>query len=140
MVNDAQEWADRYINIMEQIAAKQQQLNALSSGSSGSPTLIAGARGTLSSYASGTVGATGGLSLVGENGPELRVMRSGDGVIPADITRNLWNWGKLNPKSIMSTMTTTFNIDNLTLPNVHNAENLISGLKQMAYQRAYKRA
>ncbi len=140
MVNDAQEWADRYINIMEQIAAKQQQLNALSSGSSGSATLIAGAKGTLSSYASGTVGATGGLSLVGENGPELRVMRSGDGVIPADVTRNLWNWGKLNPKSIMSTMTTTFNIDNLTLPNVHNAENLISGLKQMAYQRVYKRA
>lgn len=140
MVNDAQEWADRYINIMEQIAAKQQQLNALSSGSSGSPTLIAGAKGTLSSYASGTVGATGGLSLVGENGPELRVMRSGDGVLPTDVTRNLWSWGKLNPKSIMSTMTTTFNIDNLTLPNVYNAENLISGLKQMAYQRAYKRA
>lgn len=140
MVNDAQEWADKYISIMEQIAAKQQQLNALSSGSSGSPTLIAGTKGTLSSYASGTVGATGGLSLVGENGPELRVMRSGDGVIPADVTRNLWNWGKLNPKSIMSTMTTTFNIDNLTLPNVYNAENLISGLKQMAYQRAYKRA
>lgn len=140
MVNDAQEWADRYINIMEQIAAKQQQINALSSGSFGSPTLIAGAKGTLSSYASGTVGATGGLSLVGENGPELRVMRNGDGVIPADVTRNLWNWGKISPKSIMSTMTTTFNIDNLTLPNVHNAENLISGLKQMAYQRAYKRA
>ena len=140
MVNDAQEWADRYINIMEQIAAKQQQLNALSSGSSGSATLIAGAKGTISSYASGTVGATGGLSLVGENGPELRVMRSGDGVIPADVTRNLWDWGKLSPKSIMSTMTTMFNIDNLTLPNVHNAETLISGLKQMAYQRAYKRA
>lgn len=140
MVNDAQEWADRYINIMEQIAAKQQQLNALSSGSSGSATLIAGAKGTLSSYASGTVGATGGLSLVGENGPEIRVMRSGDGVIPADVTRNLWDWGKLSPKAIMSTMTTMFNIDNLTLPNVHNAETLISGLKQMAYQRAYKRA
>ena len=140
MVNDAQEWADRYINIMEQIAAKQQQLNALSSGSSGSATLIAGAKGTISSYASGTVGATGGLSLVGENGPELRVMRSGDGVLPTDVTRNLWSWGKLNPKSIMSTMSTIFNIDNLTLPNVHNAENLIGGLKQMAYQRAYKRA
>lgn len=140
MVNDAQEWADRYIDIMEQIAAKQQQLNALSSGSSGSPTLIAGAKGTLSSYASGTVGARGGLSLVGENGPELRVMRSGDGVIPADVTRNLWNWGKISPSAIASDTNNIFNIDNLTLPNARDAQTLISGLKQMAYQRAYKRA
>lgn len=140
MVNDAKEWADKYIDIMEQIAAKQQQLNALSSGSSGSSALIGGAKGTISSYARGTVGAMGGLSLVGENGPEIRVMRNGDGVLPADVTRNLWSWGKLNPKSIMSNMSMMFNIDNLTLPNVHNAENLISGLKQMAYQRAYKRA
>lgn len=139
MVNDAQQWADRYISIMEQISAKQQELNALN-GATTSSGMIGGAKGTLSSYASGTVGARGGLSLVGENGPEIRVMRSGDGVIPADVTRNLWDWGKLSPKSIMSTMTTMFNIDNLTLPNVHNAETLISGLKQMAYQRAYKRA
>lgn len=139
MVNDAQQWADRYIDIMEQISAKQQELNALN-GATTSSGMIGGAKGTLSSYASGTVGARGGLSLVGENGPEIRVMRSGDGVIPADVTRNLWDWGKLSPKSIMSTMTTMFNIDNLTLPNVHNAETLVSGLKQMAYQRAYKRA
>ena len=140
MVNDAQEWADRYIDIMEQIAAKQQQINALNSGSSGSPALIAGAKGTLSSYASGTVGATGGLSLVGENGPELRVMRSGDGVIPADVTRNLWNWGKISPSAIASNVSNIFNIDNLTLPNARDAQTLIAGLKQMAYQRAYKRA
>lgn len=91
-------------------------------------------------HADGTLNAPGGLSLVGEQGPELRVLNSGDGVIPADITRNLWDWGKFNPKSMMSTMSNVFNIDNLTLPNARDAETLVSGLKQMAYQRAYKRA
>lgn len=90
--------------------------------------------------AAGTLSSSGGLSLVGEQGPELRVLNSGDGVIPADITRNLWDWGKVNPKSMMSTMSQIFNIDNLTLPNARDAASLITGLKQMAYQRAYKRA
>lgn len=92
------------------------------------------------SYATGTMSASGGLSLVGERGPELRVLNQGDGIIPTDITRNLWDWGKVNPKSIMSTMSQVFNIDNLSLPNATDANGLITGLKQMAYQRAYKRA
>lgn len=91
-------------------------------------------------HAEGTLGAPGGLSLVGEQGPELRVLGQGDGIIPADITRNLWNWGKINPGAMASGMSNIFNIDNLTLPNVRDAQTLISGLKQMAYQRAYKRA
>lgn len=90
--------------------------------------------------ASGTLSAQGGLSLVGEKGPELRVLNSGDGVIPADITRNLWNWGKINPGSFTKNMSQIFNISNLSLPNARDAESLISGLKQMAYQRAYQRA
>lgn len=92
------------------------------------------------SYATGTMSASGGLSLVGERGPELRVLNQGDGIIPTDITRNLWDWGKVNPKSMMSTMSQVFNIDNLSLPNATDANGLITGLKQMAYQRAYKRA
>lgn len=91
-------------------------------------------------YAGGTLSSSGGISLVGEGGPELTVLGQGDGVLPADITRNLWDWGKFNPKSMMSTMSQVFNIDNLTLPNAHDAAGLITGLKQMAYQRAYKRA
>lgn len=92
------------------------------------------------SYALGTTSASGGLSLVGERGPEMRVLNSGDGIIPADITRNLWDWGKMNPSSVMSSMSQVFNIDNLSLPNAKDAESLVTGLKQMAYQRAYKRA
>ena len=91
-------------------------------------------------YASGTLSAIGGLSMVGERGPELRVLGQGDGILPADITRNLWDWGKINPGSMIRNMSQIFNISNLSLPNARDAESLISGLKQMAYQRAYKRA
>lgn len=91
-------------------------------------------------YALGTTSAVGGLSLVGEQGPELRVLGQGDGVIPADITRNLWDWGKINPSNIGGNTAHIFNIDNLTLPNVNDAKSLVAGLKNLAYQRAYKRA
>lgn len=92
-------------------------------------------------YAGGTLSAVGGISMVGEQGPELRVLGQGDGILPADITRNLWNWGKISPGSLLNQATShIFNINNLTLPNARDAESLITGLKQMAYQRAYKRA
>lgn len=91
-------------------------------------------------YAVGTLSASGGMSLVGEHGPELRVLNQGDGILPADITRNLWNWGKIDPLHSNVGQSNVFNISNLTLPNVKDAESLVSGLKQMAYQRAYKRA
>ena len=91
-------------------------------------------------HAEGTLGTPGGLSLVGEQGPELRVLGQGDGVLPADITRNLWDWGKINPKNMGGNTNNVFNIDNLTLPNVSDAKSLVAGLKNLAYQRAYKRA
>lgn len=93
-------------------------------------------------HAKGSVSAPGGLSLVGENGPELRVLNSGDGVIPADATRNLWDWGAYNPKDFMSSMSSDniFHIGNIALPNVTDAKSFVNGLKQLAYQRAYKRA
>ena len=93
-------------------------------------------------HAKGSVSAPGGLSLVGENGPELRVLNSGDGVIPADTTRNLWDWGAYNPKDFMGGMGSDniFHIGNIALPNVTDAKSFVNGLKQLAYQRAYKRA
>ena len=92
-------------------------------------------------FANGTTSAPGGLAMVGENGPELRVLGQGDGVIPADITRDLWDWGKINPSNLASrAVSYMFNIDNLSLPNARDAVSLVDGLKQMAYQRAYKRA
>lgn len=94
----------------------------------------------INKHAEGTLGTSGGLSLVGEQGPELRVLGQGDGVLPADITRNLWDWGKINPNNIGGNTTHIFNIDNLTLPNANDAKSLVAGLKNLAYQRAYKRA
>ena len=92
--------------------------------------------------ASGTLSAPGGLSLVGERGPELRVLNSGDGIIPADATRNLWDWAAYSPKDFMGRMGSDniFHIGNIALPNVTDAKSFVNGLKQLAYQRAYKRA
>lgn len=52
--------------------------------------------------ANGTLSSVGGLSLVGENGPELRVLNEGDGVIPSEVTKNLWAWGATSPASMMN--------------------------------------
>lgn len=88
-------------------------------------------------YASGTRSAHGGLSLVGEDGPEMRVLGKGDGVIPSDITNTLWKFGQ-NPKLFMRSLgesvSNVFNIDNLQLPNVKDPASFISGLKEFAYQ------
>ena len=97
---------------------------------------------SLKEHALGTTSAPGGLSIVGERGPELRVLNSGDGIIPADATRNLWDWGAYSPKDFMSRMGSNniFHIGNIALPNVTDAKSFVNGLKQLAYQRAYKRA
>lgn len=96
--------------------------------------------GFISKNAKGTTSAHGGISLVGEQGPELRVLNQGDGIIPADVTRNLWDWGKVNPKSMSLGSSHIFNISNLSLPNVKTPEQFINGLKNLAIQRAYGRA
>lgn len=44
-------------------------------------------------YANGTTSASGGISLVGENGAELRVLNSGDGILKNQIVRGLTAFG-----------------------------------------------
>ena len=101
---EGENWEERlgnlqtYVNKYNDILSKVNAVGAI-------PT---NAMGTLSfqpenRYASGTSGARSGVSLVGENGPELRVLNKGDGILPADITKNLWAWGSLTPASLMST-------------------------------------
>ena len=99
-------------------------------------------------YATGTTHASGGMALVGENGPELRVLNNGDGILPADITRNLWGWGSLDPTSafgkLAHTVTSglTFNNANLSFPNVRSgadAKDFVTNLKNLAYQYAFAR-
>ena len=97
-----------------------------------------------SKYAEGTINAKGGMSIVGERGAELRVLNRGDGIIPADITKNLWKWGAIDPERIKSGTTgniETYNIDvdNVILPDVTSPEEFISGIKNLALQKAYNR-
>lgn len=96
--------------------------------------------GTWERYANGTLSAKGGLSLVGENGPELRIMGQGEGVIPANITKNLWEWGKMSPYSLfnnsdMKNQTTNVSIGNITLPNVQNAQDFVEALRSNFWRK-----
>ena len=100
-----------------------------------------------SGYASGTRGASGGLSLVGENGPELRVLNHGDGILPSGITDNLWRWGSMTPSDMLASLAQkaqswaqTLNINNVTLPNVRDAQSFVSGLRELAQQYVTRRS
>ena len=95
---------------------------------------------TIVGYASGTTSAPGGVSLVGENGPEMRVLNSGDGILPTDITKNLWSWGMTTPSAMLATLAGGIDafgqkiqivIDKFApnLPNVQNGEDFANYLK-----------
>ena len=98
-------------------------------------------------YARGTRHANRGLSLVGENGPELRVLNHGDGILPSSITDNLWRWGSMTPKDMLASLAQkaqnwaqTLNINNVTLPNVRDAQSFVSGLRELAQQYVARRS
>lgn len=103
--------------------------------------------GKWSHYAKGTTSAKGGLSLVGERGAELRVLNKGDGVVPARMTENLMDWGAQKPNDFANKMlnkgkevlSNIINVGNVSLPNVQNAKEFVSELKNLAYQAAYSR-
>lgn len=89
-------------------------------------------------YASGTLSASGGMSLVGENGPELRVVNSGDGIIPAEITKNLWAWGNFSPGNLIGGLINTLNTmkenSGIIIQNFNpNLSNVTDGESFVAY-------
>lgn len=111
-------------------------------------------------YAKGTTSAKGGLSLTGEKGTELRVLNRGDGIIPADITKNLMEFGVDPAKMIMDNLnknipdykniitpvnTSTDNsihIDKVEMSGVNDVQSFMKELSHLtldAQQRAYKR-
>lgn len=105
---------------------------------------LAKAQAAFNGYDNGTYSASGGLSLVGENGAELRVLNKGDGILPSHITKNLWGWGSINPNSFFgnkgnSNQNYNFDIDGLVLPNVNNGESFVNGLKSFALQYSTQR-
>ncbi len=88
-----------------------------------------------------------GISLVGENGPELRVLTRGDNIIPADQTENLWKWSNITPQAILAKLSSNgggntsyaFDVSRIELPNVTDAKSFVQGLKNYALQYSYKR-
>lgn len=105
------------------------------------------AHGITYQYARGTTSAHSGISLVGEQGPELRVTKSGDGILPAAITQNLWSWGKLDPDKVLGGVmhnlgNLVFNNANLSFPNIRSGSDarlFVENLKNLAYQYAFAR-
>ena len=107
-----------------------------------------GSTGTWSKNATGTRNFRGGLSLVGERGPELRVLKRGDNIIPANQTVNLWKWSNTTPQQMLTTLSArsggsntsyTFDVSRIELPNVTDAKSFVQGLKNYALQYSYKR-
>lgn len=101
-----------------------------------------------SGYAGGTVYSSAGLHMFGENGPELGVIGSGNGVLPSEITRNLWEWGAQRPEEVLSSVpasggdTISFSGVTMAFPNVRSgsdAQGFMESLVMLARQRAYKR-
>ena len=94
-------------------------------------------------YAAGTLSSQHGISMVGEQGPELRVLNKGDGIIPAKQTATLWSFAN-DPAKFLQNLnniggkTEIINVGNVSLPNVQNPQEFISGLRNLAYQRTYK--
>lgn len=95
-------------------------------------------------YANGTTKGYG-LSMVGEKGRELRVLGSrsneGDGIIPNHLTENLMQLGKFSPTQWLNSIVGkmggqsapiyNYAFENLTLPNVTNAQSFIDELKNL---------
>lgn len=92
-----------------------------------------------SKRASGTKYAPRGIALTGEEGAELQVLNQGDGIIPHDLTSNLWEWGETKPSDIVSAFANvqkdqsgvTICIENFnpSLPNVVDGEGFANYLK-----------
>ena len=87
-------------------------------------------------HAQGTKNAKAGLHLLGEKGPELGVLSNGDGVIPANLTNNLWKWGYYSPDNFLANMKgtntgNTISIANFApvLPNVKDGADFVEYLK-----------
>ena len=118
----------QYMADIDAIAEAQRNVNNILSGAG---------------YADGTTNAKAGLHLVGENGPELRVLNSGDGIIPNNLTNKLLNMATRGVSGFSDItekakqVFNNFDISNIVLPNVRNADDFFEGLKNYAYQYSY---
>ncbi len=93
-------------------------------------------------YAKGTTSAQGGISIVGEEGAEMRILNKGDGIIPANMTANLMEIGKYSLSELLSMAggseggTTTIHIETVELPDVRDVDDFVTTLANNFVNRA----
>ena len=145
---NANRWFDADEKTRDELHRANEELAERLAQETGTNLSYSGSTGKWSKNATGTHNFKGGLSLVGENGPELRVLTRGDNVIPANQTANLWKWSNTTPQQMLTTLSArsgggntsyAFNVSRIELPNVTDAKSFVQGLKNYALQYSYKR-
>lgn len=145
---NAQRWFDADEKTRDELHRANEELAERLAQETGTDLSYSGATGKWSKNATGTRNFRGGLSLVGERGPEMRILGQGDNVIPANQTANLWKWSNTTPQQMLTTLSArsggsntsyAFDVSRIELPNVTDAKSFVQGLKNYALQYSYKR-
>lgn len=145
---NAKRWFDADEKTKDELHRANEELAERLAQETGTNLSYSGSTGKWSKNATGTRNFRGGLSLVGERGPEMRILGQGDNVIPANQTANLWKWSNTTPQQMLTTLSArsggsnisyAFNVSRIELPNVTDAKSFVQGLKNYALQYSYKR-
>lgn len=145
---NAQRWFDADEKTKDELHRANEELAGRLAQETGTNLSYSGETGKWSKNATGTRNFRGGLSLVGERGPEMRILGQGDNIIPANQTANLWKWSNTTPQQMLTTLSArsgggntsySFDVSRIELPNVTDAKSFVQGLKNYALQYSYKR-
>ena len=145
---NAQRWFDADEKTKDELHRANEELAERLAQETGTNLSYSGSTGKWSKNATGTRNFRGGLSLVGERGPEMRILGQGDNIIPANQTANLWKWSNTTPQQMLTTLSArsggnntsyAFDVSRIELPNVTDAKSFVQGLKNYALQYSYKR-
>lgn len=145
---NAKRWFDADEKTKDELHRANEELAERLAKETGTDLSYSGETGKWSKNATGTRNFRGGLSLVGERGPEMRILGQGDNVIPANQTANLWKWSNTTPQQMLTTLSArsggsntsyAFDVSRIELPNVTDAKSFVQGLKNYALQYSYKR-
>ena len=145
---NAQRWFDADEKTKDELHRANEELAERLAQETGTNISYSGETGKWSKNATGTRNFRGGLSLVGERGPEMRILGQGDNIIPANQTANLWKWSNTTPQQMLTTLSArsgggntsyAFDVSRIELPNVTDAKSFVQGLKNYALQYSYKR-
>lgn len=114
--------------------------NLVSSGTSGQKKWAQNEI-TQGRYATGSLSVPqSGLSLVGEQGRELRVLNQGDGIIPNNLTENLMNLGRYSIPQLAHIMNTVNQKDNSSNMNIRNLTVALPNIRDNSSVETIQRA